>query len=173
MASVNSIEHAELPLLFEKRLGQPIVSGLVAYCDVHDLIATISDATGDVVVYRINGQTAFVVKGRGNDGRVTVLKWKPDGSLLGLGWTDGLCGVYSGEDGRLLSQSSVIDFQEERDWRLDLAPDFEPASQTIEYVHENLSPQHDAICSLYPAFRWSDLVHELSPRSHLSIRDSC
>ena len=132
MASDDPIGHAELPLLYEKRLEHATEIGLAAYCDVHDLIATVSSSTGDVVVYRINGQVAFTIKGRRHDAEVTVLKWKPDGSLLGLGWTDGLCGVYSGEDGRLLSQSSVVDEQEEKDWKLDLAPDFETASQTVE-----------------------------------------
>ena len=125
---------SSLPLLYERRLGHSIETELAAYCDVHDLIATVHSSTGDVVVYRINGQVAFSIKGRrvDADAEVTAVKWKSDGSFLGLGWSDGMCGVYSGENGKLLSQSSVSVEQGQDDWKLDLTPDLEIDSHTTQ-----------------------------------------
>lgn len=117
---------ARLPLLYEKRLPHSTNPDLTAYCDVHDLIATVNPASGDVVIYRINGQIAFTIKGRPDEAEVAAMKWKPDGSLLGICWTDGMCGIYSGENGKLLSQTSVLPKRESEDWKLDLAPDFGP-----------------------------------------------
>ena len=118
-----------LPLLSEKHFphgGAPAnPSDLVAYCDPHDLIA-IATETHDVVVYRITGHPAFTIKRRNGDPdvRVTALKWKPDGKGLAVGWSDGGFVLYSGENGRLLSQGTVRGDGRERGWKLDLAPDF-------------------------------------------------
>ena len=116
-------EQPQLPLLSEKRLGHATEFQLAAYCDVHDLIAIVHSPTGDVVIYRINGQVVFTIKGRPEDAQVAAMKWKPDGNLLGIGWTDGVCGVYSGENGKLLSQTSVLPTRGQDDWKLDLSPD--------------------------------------------------
>ena len=129
MANDGLIEYTEVPLLYEKRVGHQTEYDIASYCDVHDLIATSNTGTGDITVYRINGQVAFTIKGR-SDGDPNRLSWKPDGSLLGVGWTDGLCGVYSGENGRLLSQTSVVVEQGHDDWKLDLAPEFEADAVT-------------------------------------------
>lgn len=124
MSTEDGTEQAQLPLLSEKRLGHATEFQLAAYCDVHDLIATVHSITGDVVIYRITGQVAFTIKGRPEDAQVAAMKWKPDGSLLGVGWTDGVCCVYSGENGKLLSQTSVLPTRGQEDWKLDLSPDY-------------------------------------------------
>ena len=124
MSTADDTQHVTLPLIHEKRLGHAIKVHLAAYCDVHDLIATVHSTSGDVVMYRINGQVAFTIKGRPDDAEVAAMKWKPDGSLLGVCWTDGMCGVYSGENGKLLSQTPALPKQGKDDWKLDLSPDF-------------------------------------------------
>ena len=123
----------DLPLLFEKRQANSTEIDLAAYCDPHDLIATVHTPTQDVVVYRINGQVAFTIKPLTPDNEVSAVKWKPDGSLLGIGWIDGTCGVYSGENGKLLSQTSVISKRDgQEDWKLDLTPDVEVQDEEAE-----------------------------------------
>ncbi|KAK5128725.1 hypothetical protein LTR85_000058 [Meristemomyces frigidus] len=115
-----------LPLISEKVFSgstKPASSDLVAYCDAHDLIA-IAAETHDVVVYRITGHPAFAIKRRNGEAEVTALEWKHDGSVLAVGWSDGTYGLYSGENGRLLSQGSVRGGARERAWTLSLAPDY-------------------------------------------------
>lgn len=112
-----------LPVISEKHLAHGIASDLVAYCDPHDLIGIATDAH-DVIVYRINGQVAFTVKRKDSDVEVTALGWKQDGSVLGVGWSDGTYGLYSGENGRVMSLSSVRGSAQESPWKLDLTPDF-------------------------------------------------
>ena len=124
MSAENVSNAAQLPLLYDKRLAQPTNVHLTAYCDNHDLIATVNSTSGDIVIYRINGQTAFTIKGRPDEAEVAAMKWKPDGSLLAVCWTDGMCGVYSGEHGKLLSQTSALPKRGAEDWKLDLSPDF-------------------------------------------------
>ncbi|KAF2770899.1 hypothetical protein EJ03DRAFT_335140 [Teratosphaeria nubilosa] len=112
---------AYLPLLSEKHLSN--VTKLVAYCDVHDLVAIATDVH-DIVVYRINGQIAFTVKRKDDELDVTAVAWKQDGSVLAVGWTDGTYCLHSGENGRLISQRSIRDAGREKPWKLDLTPDW-------------------------------------------------
>ncbi len=109
-----------LPLLFESQFPELVDPGLVDYCDAHDLIAAVSTRTQNVAVIRINGQLAFHINRKDPEAGVTALKWKPDGSLLGIGWSDGTIGFYSGEDGKLLSQRSAHADEERDEWSLDL-----------------------------------------------------
>ncbi|EMC92184.1 hypothetical protein BAUCODRAFT_281096 [Baudoinia panamericana UAMH 10762] len=100
-----------LPVISHTHLSSPAIdpSVLVAYCDPHDLVAIATENV--VVVYRINGQVAFTVKPSKDFFRVqddaklaaTALAWKQDGKLLACGWNDGSYGLYSGENGRLIS----------------------------------------------------------------------
>lgn len=113
-----------LPLLSEKHLPHGIAGDdAVAYCDPHDLVAIVTDSH-DVIVYRINGQVAFTVKRKDDGVNITTVAWKPDGSLLGVGWTDGTYSLHSGENGRLVSQGSVREGGKEKLWKLDLSPDW-------------------------------------------------
>lgn len=115
-----------LALISEKTFSEntkPANSDLVAYCDAHDLVA-IAAETQDVVVYRITGHSAFTIKRRNGDANVTALKWKHDGSVLAVGWDDGTYGLHSGENGRSLGQGSVRGGGREREWSLDLAPNY-------------------------------------------------
>ncbi|KAH9819865.1 Anaphase-promoting complex, cyclosome, subunit 4 [Teratosphaeria destructans] len=110
-----------LPQLSEKHLAN--VTKLVAYCDVHDLVAIATDVH-DIVVYRINGQIAFTIKRKDDELDVTAVAWKQDGSVLAVGWNDGTYSLHSGENGRLLSQKSIREAGREKPWKLDLTPDW-------------------------------------------------
>ncbi|KAF2717281.1 hypothetical protein K431DRAFT_277204 [Polychaeton citri CBS 116435] len=106
-------------------------SKLCAISSAHDLIALPADK-GDVIVLRLNGQVAFTCRRKhasinaGNDdAAVSALEWKPDGTLLAIGWSDGTWGVVSGENGRTFSRGAVRAPEvREAGWKLDLKPDF-------------------------------------------------
>jgi len=108
MATDSSRAHYD-NVLHHNRFPDPIVPELTDYCDLHDLIAVVSRRSRKVLVYRINGQLAFGIERKDDECEVSALKWKPDGNLLSIGWSDGACGVYSGEDGKLLTESYVVD----------------------------------------------------------------
>lgn len=114
-----------LPVLFRKITTSRSKIDLVAYCDLHDLIALVGLEAVDVIVYRINGQIAYTIDRPASGAHVSALSFKPDGSALGVGWSDGTCGVHSGEDGRLVSQFSLRRKDIGGNWKLDLTPNFD------------------------------------------------
>ena len=115
---------ASLTLLSSKRLPREINLLLVAFCDPHDLLAA-ATIDWDIYILRIiSGQAAFTIKRKDTECEVTALQWKADGSLLGVAWSDGTYGLYSGENGRLISQSNVRAAEGQDEFRLDLNPDF-------------------------------------------------
>ncbi|EMF15634.1 uncharacterized protein SEPMUDRAFT_154405 [Sphaerulina musiva SO2202] len=109
----------ETKILASKRLPQSIKFPFTAYSHKHDLLAVVvapssSTATStnfEVQVFRIiSGQVAFVVKRSdlqatqaGVPIEVSALAWRPDGTSLGVGWSDGRYGIYDGASGRQLS----------------------------------------------------------------------
>lgn len=114
---------ATLPLFTAKTSSSPINAELAVFCSPHDLIAIVS-ADQDVVVYRLNGQIAFTVKCKEpGELNVTAVAWKPDGSLLAIGWSDGSFGVHEGGTGRVVSEGRIGGGSNtEEKWRLDLEP---------------------------------------------------
>lgn len=97
----------QLPLFASKSSSTPIKSELSVLCSPHDLIAIVT-ADSDVVVYRLNGQIAFTVKCKDPDEvSVSAAKWKPDGSLLAIGWSDGSWGVHDGGSGKLVGEGRI------------------------------------------------------------------
>ena len=95
-----------LPVLEHVYLDAAIDPQTVAFCDAHDLIAVINlgeDLENAITVYRLKGQPAFTIALRDDeDLRPLSLRWKPDGSLLAVNWSDEVCCLYSGENGKLL-----------------------------------------------------------------------
>src|ERR1700761_9422423 len=101
--AIEQVSRKEAPVLFSHSRGHGHVSDIVAFCEVHELLALAK--TGGVDVYRLNGQHVFTVTPPDDedDGQEpSALAWKPDGSLLGVGWAGGACCLFSGEDGRLM-----------------------------------------------------------------------
>ena len=94
----------KLPIFSSKNPSTPVNADLSVFCSPHDLIAIVT-ADNDVVIYRLNGQVAFTVKCKDPDEvSVSVVEWKPDGSLLAVGWSDGSWGVHDGGSGKLVGE---------------------------------------------------------------------
>lgn len=89
------------------------------YCESHDLRAIVSGQK--VSVCRANGHVAFTIERK--DKAISAVKWKPDGALISVAWDDGICGVYSGEDGKALSQTFLRRLQDGACWLLGLDPE--------------------------------------------------
>lgn len=99
-----------LPTLFDNTFLDP--PSLVSYNHPHDLLATTSSpSNAEVSAYRLPGHLAFTIKRKNlaglDDVAVTALEWKVDGSLLAVGWSDGVWGVYSGEKGAVVGTGDV------------------------------------------------------------------
>jgi anaphase-promoting complex subunit 4 len=112
----------QLPLFTSKVSSAPIHPDLSVLCSPHDLIAIVT-ADSDVVVYRLNGQIAFTVRCKDPDEvSVSAAKWKPDGSLLAIGWSDGSWGVHDGGSGKLVGEGRASVSAGGEEWKLDLEP---------------------------------------------------
>lgn len=118
MGSNQAQSGPSLAILSAKRFPQPIKFPFTAYSHTHDLLAVVT-SEWSVTVFRItSGQVAFTIKPRKSDCEVTTLSWKPDGTCLGVGWSDGSYGVYDGGHGKKIVEVEYrIDGEEE--WRLD------------------------------------------------------
>jgi hypothetical protein len=115
-----------LNVLASKRLPQPIRFPFTAYSHKHDLLAIVS-ATSEVHVFRIiSGQVAFVISPADSplepDIQVTALAWKPDGTSLGVGWSNGKYGIYDGTTGRSTSLVELETADVEEEYALNLVP---------------------------------------------------
>lgn len=112
----------QLPCFASKTSSAPVQGDLSVFCSPHDLIAIVT-ADNDVVVYRLNGQIAFSIKCKDPDElSVTAAKWKPDGSLLAVGWSDGSWGVHDGGTGKLVGEGRIAAGAGGSEWKMDLEP---------------------------------------------------
>ena len=116
----------QLPLFASKNPSTPVNADLSVFCSPHDLIAIVT-AENDVVIYRLNGQVAFTVKCKDPDEvTVSAVEWKPDGSLLAVGWSDGSWGVHDGGSGKLVGEGRVHGGAGGEEWKMDLEPGWGP-----------------------------------------------
>jgi anaphase-promoting complex subunit 4 len=112
----------QLPLFSSKVSSTPINPDLSVLCSPHDLIAIVT-ADSDVVVYRLNGQVAFTIKCKDPDEvSVSAAKWKPDGSLLAIGWSDGSWGIHDGGSGKMVGEGRMSGNAGGEEWKMDLEP---------------------------------------------------
>ena len=127
----------ELRVIASKRLAQPIKFPFTAYSHNHDLLAIVvgppststssSTSNFEIQVFRIvSGQIAFTVKrsdlSKSNENpiEVSALAWRPDGTSLGVGWSDGKYGIYDGGSGRQLSLLELPTDGAKEEFALDL-----------------------------------------------------
>lgn len=117
-----SLPPRQLPSFASKSSSAPINTDLSVLCSPHDLIAIVT-ADSDIVVYRLNGQIAFTVKCKDPDElSVSAAQWKPDGSLLAIGWSDGSWGIHDGWSGKLVAEGRVVGSEGGDEWKMDLEP---------------------------------------------------
>ncbi|KXT10178.1 hypothetical protein AC579_4493 [Pseudocercospora musae] len=109
--------------LASKRLQTPITFPFTAFSHQHDLLAIVTKVGDEpqVQVFRIiSGQLAYTIKRTDDDYDITSLAWKPDGTCLGIGWSDGKYGIYDGESGRQMSIVELDVEELEEEYALDL-----------------------------------------------------
>ncbi|CAK1361931.1 hypothetical protein CB0940_02750 [Cercospora beticola] len=122
---------SSLSTLSSKRLPQSIKFPFTAYSHKHDLLAVVvgpssGETAWEVQVFRIlYGQIAFSIKRSDaafseKEIEVTAISWKPDGTSLGVGWSDGKYGIYDGGTGRQLRLAELPIESSKEEYALDL-----------------------------------------------------
>ncbi|KAL3419348.1 Anaphase-promoting complex subunit 4 [Phlyctema vagabunda] len=97
-----------LTLLSEKILHHAVNPRLIAYCPSMDLLALVS-TDQQVLVYRFNGQRVFGVTQKSGKLRVEDVRWKPNGQLLAISWSDGTVRLVSAESSKTVHQFAACD----------------------------------------------------------------
>ncbi|MCJ1402966.1 hypothetical protein MMC11_006188 [Xylographa trunciseda] len=92
-----------LNLLAEKIVHLPIKIDNLAYCPTMDLIA-LATVDEHVHVYRLNGQRVFAVSNRKPDCSVRQLRWKPNGQILAISYSDSSVSLISAQTGKSVHQ---------------------------------------------------------------------
>ncbi|CAK3857010.1 anaphase promoting complex component Cut20 Apc4 like [Lecanosticta acicola] len=155
MASNQSHASPALSILAAKRLAQPIKFPFTAYSHTHDLLAIVT-SEWNIPVFRIaSGQIAFTVKRKSSDCEVTVLSWKPDGTCLGVGWSDGSYVIHDGGYGKRITEPE-LQVDGEEDWRLDLKVKEQEKDKEKKQVEEE---RKNALVQKISVIGWMD--HEV------------
>ncbi|KAI9783357.1 MAG: hypothetical protein M1839_003891 [Geoglossum umbratile] len=93
-----------LNLLAEKAIHQPVSpEGLLAYCPTMDLLA-LATKEEQVFVYRLNGQRVFGTAQKGAPLGVEKLRWKPNGQLLAVTWSDNVTRLIGADSSKTIHQ---------------------------------------------------------------------
>ncbi|RDW84573.1 hypothetical protein BP6252_02163 [Coleophoma cylindrospora] len=99
-------EPIALEVLSEKTLHHAVNPRLVAYCPSMDLLALVS-TDQQVLVFRLNGQRVFTVTQKARTLKVDQIRWKPNGQLLAISWSDGTVRLVSAESSKAVHQFST------------------------------------------------------------------
>lgn len=116
-----------LTALSSHHVVQPISPQRSVICSPHDLIAIVTH-TGDVTIYRLNGQVAFTIRNPDTDVyvdgrhrsftgqeragaehgvRVTCVCWSPNGRRIAVAWSNGTWNVREGEKGSVVIEGNI------------------------------------------------------------------
>ncbi|KZF19733.1 hypothetical protein L228DRAFT_271053 [Xylona heveae TC161] len=98
-----------LHVLAEKSLHQQINPELLAYCPTMDLLA-MGAKDGHLNLFRLGGQRVFSYVPKGYSLAIQKLKWKPNGQLLAVAWSDQITRLISSDSGKVVHQ---LDFSAE------------------------------------------------------------
>ncbi|KUJ12694.1 uncharacterized protein LY89DRAFT_672835 [Mollisia scopiformis] len=88
-------------LLSEKTLHHTADPALVAYCPSMDLVALVT-IDQQVLIYRLNGQRVYGATQKTGAYRVTSIRWKPNGQLLAIAWSDGSIRLVGAESSKIV-----------------------------------------------------------------------
>lgn len=80
MAEQDNAEAAELTLLAEKTVQQPVKASTFAYCPTLDLLALATNEE-KVYIYRLNGQRVVGTGSKKPGLQVRQIHWKPNGAV--------------------------------------------------------------------------------------------
>ncbi|TVY29164.1 Anaphase-promoting complex subunit [Lachnellula hyalina] len=97
-----------LEILSEKSLQHPVDPTLVAYCPSMDLIA-LTTTDQQVLIYRLNGQRVYGAARKAGPLKVESIRWKPNGKLLAISWSDGSVRLIGAESSKIVHQFSTGD----------------------------------------------------------------
>ncbi|PBP26569.1 anaphase-promoting complex component Cut20/Apc4 [Diplocarpon rosae] len=99
-------ERRRFQILSEKTLHQAANPGLITYCPSMDLVALVT-ADQQVFIYRLNGQRVYGAIQKADDLGVQSIRWKPNGQLLAIAWSDGSVRLVSPESSKIVLQFST------------------------------------------------------------------
>ncbi|KAG4426231.1 hypothetical protein IFR04_000697 [Cadophora malorum] len=99
---------SEFQVLSEKALHHAADPGLIAYCPSMDLLA-LATTDQQVFIYRLNGQRVYGAVQKSDKLRVESIRWKPNGQLLAIAWSDGSVRLVSPESSKIVLQFSAGD----------------------------------------------------------------
>ncbi|MCJ1435652.1 hypothetical protein MMC27_005027 [Xylographa pallens] len=102
-----------LNLLAEKVVHLPIKIDSLAYCPTMDLIA-LASIDEQVHVYRLNGQRVFGVSNKKPDCIVRQLRWKPNGQILAISYSDSSVSLISAQTGKSVHQVQYREHSESK-----------------------------------------------------------
>ncbi|KAG9233604.1 anaphase-promoting complex, cyclosome, subunit 4-domain-containing protein [Amylocarpus encephaloides] len=96
----------ELLTLGEKALPQPVDPKLVTHCPSVDLIA-LGTTDQQVLIYRLNGQRVYGAAQKAERLKIESIKWKPNGQMLAVAWSDGSVHLIGSESAKIVHQFST------------------------------------------------------------------
>ncbi|CZT51391.1 related to cyclosome/APC subunit Cut20/Apc4 [Rhynchosporium secalis] len=102
---------ANLPgfqILSEKTLHHAADPRLITYCPSMDLLALVT-TDQQVFIYRMNGQRVYGAIQKADKLGVESIRWKPNGQLLAIAWSDGSVRLVSTESSKIVLQFSAGD----------------------------------------------------------------
>ncbi|KAK0124380.1 hypothetical protein ONS95_009343 [Cadophora gregata] len=98
----------DLQILSEKTLHHAADPGLITYCPSMDLLALVT-TDQQVFIYRLNGQRVYGAVQKTDKLKVESIRWKPNGQLLAIAWSDGSVRLVSAESSKIVLQFSAGD----------------------------------------------------------------
>ncbi|CAG8955064.1 hypothetical protein HYFRA_00007078 [Hymenoscyphus fraxineus] len=97
---------ASLVTLGEKTLPHAADPSLFAYCPSMDLVA-LGTTDQQVLIYRLNGQRVYGAAQKAGKLAVESIRWKPNGQLLAVAWSDGTVRLVGAESSKIVHQFST------------------------------------------------------------------
>ncbi|KAG0651892.1 hypothetical protein D0Z07_1276 [Hyphodiscus hymeniophilus] len=96
----------KLEVLSQKSLHQTADPELLTYCPSMDLLA-VASTDQQVLIYRLNGQRVYGAAQKGSSLQVESIRWKPNGQLLAIAWSDGSVRLIGAESTKIVHQFST------------------------------------------------------------------
>lgn len=99
---------SDFEILTEKTLHHTADPALITYCPSMDLVALVT-TDQQVLIYRLNGQRVYGATQKAGKLQVASIRWKPNGQLLAIAWSDGSVRLVGAESTKIVHQFSAGD----------------------------------------------------------------